>query len=236
MCIFICALICYLISLLRQFFCFVLFIKSHKNGMRMWDSIKHANKIIITKKKKNFDTEIKNSNEMLTNVWLAFLLLIYKIFRIKFCSISDKFHILHYKRKWDFIIYTYIYILFFFCRSDKMSQWCVFPISWHLNILGNYVITRYYRLFGMVFTEIYRIIWNKKKCLVSTEKKRELSFTIEYAVAYTYLFILSICKYTTATCDGYLRISFNIEKVFYLQFHLTIWLPFFFFIVYPNYL
>lgn len=52
-----------------------------------------------------------------------------------------------------------------------MSQWCVFPISWHLNILGNYVITRYYRLFGMVFTEIYRIIWNKKKCLVPSEKR-----------------------------------------------------------------
>lgn len=62
----------------------------------------------------------------------------------------------------------------------------------------------------------------------SIGKKRELSFTIECTVAYPYLFILSICKYTTATCDGYLRISFNIEKVFYLQFHLTVWLPFFF--------
>lgn len=108
-----------------------------------------------------------------------------------------------------------------------MSQWCVFPISWHLNILGNYVITRYYRVFGVVFTEIYRIIWKKNS-------QQKLSFIESNAVAY--LFVSSICKYTNATCvtDIYVY-SFNIEQKMILftipsDGLITV------FIVYPNYL
>lgn len=65
--------------------------------------------------------------------------------------------------------------------------------------------------------------------------KFKLSLVTSNAVAY--LFIPFICKYgyhyiciRFATCDGYLRISFNIEKAFYLRFHLTVWSPFLMFI------
>lgn len=124
------------------------------------------------------------------------------------------------KRKWDFIMLD----LFFFIHSDKMSQWCVFPISWHLNILGNYVITRYYRVFGVVFTEIYRIIWKKKIHSKNCHSLNRMLLHICLFHPFANIQMQLVWRIFT-----YIHLISN-KKWFYLRFHLTVWLPFLLFI------
>lgn len=114
--------------------------------------------------------------------------------------------------------------LFFFIHSDKMSQWCVFPISWHLNILGNYVITRYYRVFGVVFTEIYRIIWKKKIHSKNCHSLNRMLLHICLFHPFANIQMQLVWRIFT-----YIHLISN-KKWFYLRFHLTVWLPFLLFI------